>query len=287
MLSRRPGEPFAGSKRERRVVFCADDFAQTPGTVEGILSLLGAGKLTAVSCLVESPLWPDAALRLRRLPVAFDAGLHFNLTHDFSGPRAHRPAALPLVLLAAGLRAISRPRLEASLHRQLDRFEREMKRAPDFVDGHQYVHQLPVVRDALVSVLRSRYPSSGTAIRVTVPAQSRGLKSSLIARLGGYRLLAAVRRARIPHNADFAGIYDFSTAPGFAERMSQWLSGVRDGGLIVCHPADGGLTNRDPIAPAREREFAYLESDGFASALREWRVRLARFRDLPVAHEGP
>lgn len=281
------GVSSSGSLRERRVVLCADDFAQTPGTVDGSVALLGAGRLSAVSCLVESPLWPGAALRLRNLSPAFDAGLHFNLTHDFSDSGSYRPAALPLMLLAAGLRAIRRSRIEACLHRQLDGFERELGRSPDFVDGHQYVHQLPVVRDALVSVLRSRFASSRTAVRVTIPAEPRGLKGSLIALLGGYGLLAAVRRDRIPHNADFAGIYNFSPVPSFAERMSQWLACVRDGGLIVCHPANAVHPGGDPIALAREREFAYLNSDAFASALRKWRVRLARFRDLPVAQEGP
>lgn len=285
MLSRRSGEPFAGSMLERRVVFCADDFAQTRGTIDGILALLGAGRLSAVSCLAESPLWPEAARRLRELTGAFDAGLHFNLTHDFSAGRPHRRAALPLTLLSAGLRTLKRAGVEARLHGQLDRFERELARPPDFVDGHQHVHQLPVVRDALVSVLRSRYPSSGTAIRVTVPAQSRGLKGLLIARLGGYGLLDAVRQARISHNVDFAGIYDFSPVPGFAERMSRWLADVRDGGLIVSHPAQAGLPGSDPIARARERELAYLGSDSFASALRSSHVRPARFRDLPAARE--
>lgn len=280
------GELRGNDLPERRVVLCADDFAQTVGTVDGIVALLGAGRLSAVSCLVESPLWPDAARHLRGLPAAFDAGLHFNLTLDFSGDGAHRPAALPLMLLAAGLRMISRSRIENCLHRQLDRFEREMDRPPDFVDGHQYVHQLPVVRDALVSVLRSRYPSSETAVRVTVPSGARGLKGSLIAGLGGRGLLEAVSRARIPHNADFAGIYDFSPSPGYAERMSRWLADVRDGGLIVCHPAQAGPSNEDPIASARERELAHLGSGAFVAALHRRHVRLARFRDLPVAGEG-
>jgi hypothetical protein len=285
MRPRRPGAPLANSPRERRVVFCADDFAQSRGITEGILALLAAGRLSAVSCLVESPLWPVAALRLRELPRAYDVGLHFNLTHDFSGARPQRPAPLPLLLLSAGVRALRRSWVEACLHAQLDRFERELARPPDFVDGHQHVHQLPVVRDALVSVLRSRYPLSGTAIRVTVPAEPRSLKGSLIARLGGYGLLDAVRQAQIPHNVDFAGIYDFSPAPCFAERMSRWLADVRDGGLIVSHPAWTGLPNGDPIARARERELAYLASASFASALRSSRVRPARFRDLSGARE--
>lgn len=271
---------------ERRVVFCADDFAQTQGITDGILALLRAGRLSAVSCLVDSPLWPVAAPRLHELPCSYDAGLHFNLTHEFLSAGHWQPVRLPLLLLWAGLRALKRAWIEARLHAQLDRFEREMARPPDFIDGHQHVHQLPVVRDTLVSVLGSRYPSSKIAIRVTVPAAAHSLKGLLIARLGGYGLRNAVLRARIPHNTDFAGVYVFSRAPDLAERMSQWLSAVRDGGLIMCHPASGGSPNEDPIAPAREREFAYLDSDGFASALREWRVRLARFRDLPVAQEG-
>ena len=274
------------ASHERLAVLCGDDYAQTPGTIEGISALLAAEKLSAVSCLVGSPLWPDAAVQLRRLPARFDTGLHFDLTHDFSGPRPHRPAALALLLLAAGLRAISRSRVEARLSQQLDRFERHMGRAPDFVDGHQHVHQLPVVRDALLAILRSRYPSALPAIRATVPARPWGLKDSLIARLGGRELLRALRREGIPHNSDFAGIYDFSSAPAFAQRMAEWLSGVRDGGLIVCHPASGDSACGDPIAMARAREFAYLASPVFTSALRERRVRLARFRSLPAAPEG-
>ena len=283
MHSPASGKPFAGSTRDRRVVLCADDYAQTLGTIDGILALLAAARLSAVSCLVESPLWPEAARRLRELPGAFDAGLHFNLTHDFSGARAHRPAALPLMLICAGLRVLSRSEIGACLHRQLDRFEQEMARPPDFVDGHQYIHQLPVVRDVLVSVLRHRYAPAPPAIRVTVPSESRGLKGALIAHLGGYGLLKTLRRERIPHNLDFAGIYDFTRAAGFAERMTRWLAGVRDGGLIVSHPARSGPSGSDPIAGAREREFAYLGSDSFASTLRNSCVRLARFRDLPAS----
>jgi len=279
------GEPCGDALRRRRVVLCADDFAQTQGTVDGIVSLLDAGRLSAVSCLVESSLWKDAASRLRGLPAKFDAGLHFNLTHDFAGD-GHRPGALPLLLLATGLHMISHSGIEFRLHRQLDLFEREIGRPPDFIDGHQHVHQLPVVRDTLVSVLRSRYPSSGTAVRVTVPSEARGLKGSLVAGLGGRALLKAVRRARIPHNADFAGIYDFSSSSGFAERMSQWIADVSDGGLIVCHPAQAAPLNGDPIAAAREWEFSHLGSDAFPSLLRRWNVQLVRFRNLPAAQEG-
>lgn len=269
----------------RRVVLCADDFAQTRGTIEGILALVDSERLSAVSCLVESPLWADAGVRLRSRPPTFDVGLHFNLTHDFAGG-GHRAGALPLMVLGAGLRLLSRDSVEQRLHRQFGLFEDILGRPPDFVDGHQYVHQLPVVRDALVAVLRSRYPSSPVAVRVAVPARFRGPKAWLIAALGGFDLLEMARREGLPHNTDFAGIYDFAGAPPYDERFAQWLADVQDGGMIVCHPARGVPAGNDPIAFARARELAYLESGAFPPALRRCRVQLARIRDLPVELES-
>lgn len=277
--------PGDGAASERRAVLCADDFAQTRATVEGILSLLEVGRLSAVSCLVESPLWADAGVRLRSRPATFDIGLHLNLTHDFAGG-GHRPAALPLTMLAAWSRTIDRNAVARRLDRQFDLFEDIIGRPPDFVDGHQHVHQLPVVRDILISVLHSRGLAPSIAIRVTVPSQFRGLKGWIVAALGGRGLLETVRAQGMRHNSDFAGVYDFYSPHSFAERMSQWLDDLRDGGLIMCHPARKGPAKEDPIALARAHEYVHLRSDAFLSEVGWRQVRLVRFRDLPFAREG-
>lgn len=274
-------QPGEDAPKERRAVLCADDFAQTRATVEGILSLVDADRLSAVSCLVESPLWADAGVRLRSRPQTFDAGLHFNLTHDFSA-KGHRAAALPITMLASYSRMIDRNAVERRLSRQLDLFEEIVGRPPDFVDGHQHVHQLPVIRDTLVSVLRSRGLAPTVAVRVTVPARYRGPKGWIVASLGGRPLLEAVRREGIRHNTDFAGIYDFFSLPPFAERLPRWLDDLHDGALIVCHPGRTELAKGDPIAHARAQEFSYLRSSAFPAALRERQVQIVRFRDLPI-----
>jgi len=252
----------------RRVVLCADDFAQTLATVDGIVALVGAGRLSAVGCLVESPLWPAAAPRLAAVATdRCDIGLHFNLTQDVARG-VHRATALPLTIAAACLRLLSWERIAVALQRQLDLFEREMRRAPDFVDGHQHVHQLPGAREALVAV-------------------PRGVKAAAIARLGGRGLRQRLVAAGIPHNADFAGVYGLSAAADFPALLRGWLAGVRDRALVMCHPASpgaaggpGGDPIADPIQTAREREHAYLASDAFAADLARAGVRLARFRDL-------
>ena len=264
----------------RRAVLCADDFAQTRETVEGILSLVDSGRLSAVSCMVESPLWADAGVRLRSRPQTFDIGLHFNLTHDFSG-KGHRAAAFPFTILECYMGRINGAAIERRLTRQLEQFEEVIGRPPDFVDGHHHVHQLPVIRDVLISVLRARGLASTIAVRTTVPAIFRGFKGTIIAGLGGRKLRAALRAEGIRHNTDFAGAYDFSSFTTFSNEMWHWLEDLQDGGLIVCHPARSQLANGDPIADARLEEYAHLNSHSFLSTVRHRGVQLVRFCDLP------
>ncbi|KAB2641711.1 MAG: ChbG/HpnK family deacetylase [Verrucomicrobia bacterium] len=73
----------------KRLTLCADDFGQSVAISKGILQLVAAGRLQAVSCLTESPAWPAMAQQLKALGTHHQTGLHFNLTHGF--------AAAPLV----------------------------------------------------------------------------------------------------------------------------------------------------------------------------------------------
>ena len=48
--------------------------------------------------------------------------------------------------------------IRAEIGRQLDRFEQPRLCAPDHIDGHQHVHVLPGVRQALLETGAQRYP---------------------------------------------------------------------------------------------------------------------------------
>ncbi len=50
-------------------------------------------------------------------------------------------------------------------HRQLDLFEAALGYPPDHIDGHQHVHALPVVRQALIDVVARRYPVTPPMLR--------------------------------------------------------------------------------------------------------------------------
>jgi len=74
------------------------------------------------------------------------------------------------------------------------------------------------------------------------------------------------------------GIYNFKGCEAdFGKLMAQWLISAPDHAIIMCHPAQGGLDTLDEvdgIATARQREFNYLASEGFAQTLKETGVSL-------------
>jgi chitin disaccharide deacetylase len=82
--------------------------------------------------------------------------------------------------------------------------------------------------------------------------------------------------AGLSFNPGFAGAYDFTQAADFGALMRQFLEGLPDGGLIMCHPGfvDEILTGLDPMTDVREREHAYLAGDAFARLLTDSGVTL-------------
>lgn len=263
------------SRVPRRVVLCADDFGQGAGADAGILRLAEAGRLTAVSCLAGGPRWEADGPALLDRAGSLDLGLHLDLTDGAAG---EPPVGLARLVAGAYGRRLDPARLGRLVAAQLDAFERLARRRPDFVDGHRHVHQLPVIREALLRALASRYGPAVPFVRNTVPRRWRGGKAMAVAALGGHALRRALARDGVPHNRDFAGIYDFDPRADYPGLMRGWLAGVGDGGLILCHPGVGGGEG-DPIAAARANELRYLESGAFPADCARAGVALARLAD--------
>lgn len=239
----------------RRVVLCADDFGLTEAASNSIVQLAGIAAISAASCVVDAPGFSRhvAALASCRSGVAI--GLHLNLTEGTPSPLCR---ALPSwVARAYSNRVPPQSALRAEIARQLDVFENALNSAPCFVDGHQHVHQLPHIGDALIDELIRRY-GANVAVRSTVSMKPRGLKARVIAQLGGTALRAMLAARRLPTNSDFAGVYNFSSTRPFNQRMKNWLWALTDGGLIMCHP------ERDTV-PAGRRTARHVEHDFLAS----------------------
>lgn len=260
----------------KRLTLCADDFAQSDAISAGILELLAAGHLSATSVMSQAPSWASRAAELKTFDGKADIGLHFNLTHPF-GEQA-RP--LSHWLMKSQLRQLSRPTLRDAAVLQIDLFCQHFGRLPDFIDGHQHVHALPVVRDALFEAVAQRWqgqtlPYLRSPDRLGHPGDNR-LKA-LVLRSVSTGFDDGARELGFSTTPWFGGMYSLTPQADFAGLMQQWLARTPDRGLIMCHPGHPAQDKEDPIAATRDKEFRFLSSQAFVELCGQYGVELARF----------
>lgn len=261
------------TKNTTPITLCVDDFGQHSGIDKAVCSLLELKRISAVSCMSMAPRWTShSAPMLRERSGMGDYGLHFNLTENFGKSRNNNLSSL---ILRSYLHRLESEGLTTLLQQQLDAFETTLGRTPDFIDGHQHVHQLPMVRDALLKVIQQRYPQHAPWIRNTRPANSRwGGKAIILNYLGGSALDKKLKKASLSSNNGFAGVYGFNT-DDYAGCFEEWLKAARSGMLVMCHPATT-LEKNDAISAQRLLEYKFFCSEQFPQMLARHRVSLER-----------
>lgn len=279
--------------KDRIIALCADDYGLSYGVSVGILEALDAGRLTAVSALVNGPRWPAMGRELRRRSQNADVGLHFNLT--LGHPLGPMPTFAPdgnfppvsTVIRSALRRKLPMEEIRAEIDRQLDRFESVMERGPDFVDGHQHVHGLPGIRDALIEAMAAR----GLAGRAWLRNAGDGLHRIVLRRAHARKALAVrslssgFRHAAQLHgfstNDSFAGFSDFHPGKDYAQAFETYLRAPGRRHLVMCHPGhvDDELKAQDPVTTTREQELAFLLSPRLPEMLEKRGLRLARLSE--------
>lgn len=272
------------------LVLCADDYGIAPGVSRGIRKLAEAGRLSATSCMTLFPDWRDEAPQVAELSGRIDIGLHLTLTdHPPLGPMPQlapggRLPPLGRLIRLAHLRRIDRDELRAEIGRQLDAFETAMGRPPDFIDGHQHVHVLPVIRDVVLALFGSRLELGGAWLRSCAEPVPRILRrridvprAMLISRLAT-PLHHRAAAAGVATNDGFAGVTSFRPGRSVVADFAGYLSPGGRRPLVMCHPGepDDVLAGRDPVLAARAAELAYLAGDAFGELLEHRRVVLAR-----------
>lgn len=262
------------------IVVCADDYSMSPEVSSAILSLLEKGSVSATSAMVLSPTWKSDASALRELGDAVDVGLHLDFTSDFAmcTPTGR---GLGVLMLRSALRTLDSAKVREQIARQLDAFEDAWGDVPDHVDGHQHIHQFPVIREALLQECRQRYVQRRPWVRLSRPVgASSAVKGAVIACWGAQSLVRLAAQARLPVSGDLLGVYDFEATEGvYARRMKEWLQIARPADLLMCHPARE-RNAEDAINPARMQEYRYLASAQFADDLHSADCKLVRGSDV-------
>lgn len=250
----------------RQWVVCADDFALDHGAIEATLALIKLGRVTATSALVDSPHWKAAAPELKAVSDNADVGLHLNLTDRLEPGTSTWP--LPSLLIQSTLRFLPRWRVHDQVERQLDSFADAFGRLPDFIDGHQHAHQLPVVREVLVESVLAREPKSLPWLRICLPPdEDEDYKARVVGMLGAPALLELARLHGFPTNARLVGVYGFDLKrDAYLAKVRNWLKAGPDGAVFMCHPSTKASA-KDPIGAARRMELGVLAGQSFADAL--------------------
>ncbi len=266
----------------RRIWLCADDYGMSPGVNRAIRALIEQKRLNATSVMVVGAAIDRAEIDGLLQAVAANPncaiGLHATLTAPFAPLTMHfKPLDggqfLPLgrLLRASLLRRLDPEIVHAELLAQIAAFRQMVGRAPDYLDGHQHVQLFPQIRDAFLAAMKEAAPNAWV--------RQCGRSLPLSERLGNPKallldILSETFRKKAVHkgiafNTGFAGAYDMVRGRDFAGAMTEFLAGLPDGGLVMCHPGhvDEILIGLDNVTHQREREFAFLNSDAFPQLL--------------------
>jgi predicted glycoside hydrolase/deacetylase ChbG (UPF0249 family) len=266
----------------RRIWLCADDYGLAEGVNRGIRDLISRGRLNATSVMVVgAAIGRNEVAELQAVAAASPRcaiGLHATLTAPFRPLSMHfRPIDgglfLPFrTMLRSGLlRRLDSDLIEDELLAQLAAFKELFGRAPDYVDGHQHVQLFPQVRDGFLAAVKAAAP--GAWVRQGGRNQPRarrlGAPKALVLDVLSAQFRRRAAAAGIPFNPAFAGAYDFTASPDFGALMRQFIAGMPDGGLVMCHPGfvDDTLKSLDPLTTQREHEHAYLAGAEFPDLL--------------------
>jgi len=249
---------------------CVDDFGLHAGVNEGAVGLAALRRVHAIGCLVGAEAWNVTWYgELRRLdPQSIDVGLHLDFTQSPLLPGSRNSLA---TLIARSLTGRLDPAaVRAEIETQLACFEQALGRAPSFVDGHQHVHQLPIIREQLIDELARRYPDTRPWLRSTrVGRQRATLKHRVIQWLGSRETNLMAVRMGFAQNRHLLGVYDFRGGSArYTRLLAEWIPLAGDADLLMCH-AGCGRHEADPLGEARSAEYEVLASDGFGTHLNE------------------
>ncbi len=145
------------------MIICADDYGISDSVDDAVLELIQNNRLTASSCIVNCKNVKSSIPRLKEYINKIDIGIHLSLTEG--KPLSNQKADGGLVdhngrlnsfwnlTAKAYSKSIQSTSAYHEIRTQLEVFSDLLGMMPDFIDGHQHVQQLPVIREAMVNVI--------------------------------------------------------------------------------------------------------------------------------------
>lgn len=270
----------------RTIVLCADDYAITTPVSRAILELAAARRISALSCMTASPLWPVHGPWLRDVRDHVDIGLHITLVDEAplttmpkTAPRGRLPDVGTLIVKSY-LGLLDLTEIESEMRAQIDAFETVMGFSPQHLDGHLHTHVLPGIRDIVTRLAQSRTPRPwvrNISDQITSIVK-RGVaipKATFLSFLGRDFAL----NTNLPMNNGFSGLYGLSPSDGdYGALFEHFVQASAGRHLIMCHP--GAADDTAAHAAVRGGETLFLKSTAFQDTLARHGLRIGRFAEL-------
>jgi len=259
-------------------IICADDFGISAGINRAIVDLAAQGRLSAVSCMSAGQAWAEGAAALKPLCDKVAVGLHVTFTYltPLTKELGERHPPEKTTIIKSWLRCLDAALIEKEIRAQFVKFIEVWGAPPDFIDGHQHVHVLPVIRDILLRLRVEYAPKAWMRNVVDFTALKEDRKYAVLAVLG-WRWLQLLKKHNIPHNKRLRGAYDYTKPVNYAALMTQWCA-LTEPVLIYCHPGfpDAGLAKFDSVLEPRRVEYDFFNGSLFRGWLEQKQITLVR-----------
>lgn len=274
----------------KRIVLCADDYGQAPHISEAIINLAHQHRISATSCLVTGKYWCEHGEWLQPLQDKIDIGLHFNLTQgnalskEFIQYYGKNFFSLNLLICKSVLRTLKKSVIIAECHAQLQAFIAVQNRLPDFIDGHQHIHQFPTIREAVLQAHAQYLQKNQSYIRLInqrlrISDVFKNRKKLIIHYLGTNEMKKSLEQMKVSHNSVFAGVYPFQQAQNYRSWFNYFLQDMPSkGGMIMIHPGLANDDKSDPMGLVSLQEYRYFCSAEFLTDCKKNGVSIARFK---------
>ncbi len=215
----------------KKVIINIDDLGLSEAVNQAVVNLADKQRITASSYMVGGSISDEHKQALQELGV--DIGLHLDFTGIFPSPLT---GSLKSTLFKCYTHQLDKQQVADNIKQQFEQFVETFDALPVFVDGHQHVHQFPIIRDALIQEIMARTHSNShihtcshpqqtpIACRVTKPLVN-DLKSWIIYLLGGNKWQMLCQANGIATNTGFAGVYGFDKdKEELKKRWQTWLT---------------------------------------------------------------
>lgn len=259
------------------MILCADDFGLNSAVSTGILNLLRVGKINSVSCLTTTNCWKERASELKPFLKSTEAGLHLTLTYPkpihFSGD------SLGVLLQKSYLGQLKKQEIVREIRVQIELFKDSLGCMPNYVDGHEFCHHLPTVREALVDIAREfHFKVNNIYIRVFHPGRLSFRKNVIfwifnhLAAFPSRKLQVLLKAENIPFNSRLLGFHPYHLEPKkYFDYYFQTKPSKKD--IFFCHPGLPSEDSFDDLRDYRPKIYNFMMSSMFDEILNRYHIK--------------